>query len=173
MNSNYKVGVTWEEINSEDCRLFLSSPDAGANVLFFGTTRATSNPNGCCQFNEMNANKPNNHSHNDSEKLPVTHLSYSCHERLAVKSMTTIAQQALQKPGVIKVLILHKLGEVPVGEISVVVGVSCAHRREGWEVADWVLEEVKRKVEIWKKEVFENNQHVWKSNAKDDLLNLQ
>lgn len=86
--------------------------------------------------------------------------------------------------GLVKVVLAHRLGEVPVGEESVVVCVSAVHRRTAFEAAEWCLERVKERAEIWKWEEFvgEGNDKkegeemgkgkgMWRSNAVDSDMN--
>lgn len=59
----------------------------------------------------------------------------------------------------------HKLGSCPIGDISVVIAVSSEHRAEALEAVDYAINELKRSVVIWKKEVYENGQAAWKENV--------
>lgn len=95
---------------------------------------------------------------------------------MAMRSMTDIAKKTMEKWTDVKgISIVHRLGDVPVGEESIVVGISSGHREAGWRAGEEVLEEVKKRVEIWKEEVFRNEQgdgdgegegegRVWKAN---------
>ncbi len=60
--------------------------------------------------------------------------------------------------------ISHRLGVVPVGEASVLIAVSSAHRGEGLDAVHWAIDELKRRVPIWKKEVYADGS-TWKENA--------
>ncbi|KAL1954894.1 hypothetical protein VTO42DRAFT_483 [Malbranchea cinnamomea] len=126
----------------------IRSPAAGANVLFTGTTR------------------------NTFEGKPVARLSYTCYPALALKTLRAIAENAVRKHGLKGVSIAHRLGEVPVGEESIVVAVSAGHRGAAWRAAEEVLEECKAKVEIWKREEFEGEDPEvtgeWRANKETD-----
>jgi molybdopterin synthase catalytic subunit len=68
----------------------------------------------------------------------------------------------------IKSSIYHRLGPVPVGEPSIVIAVSSPHRREAFAACEYILEEVKKKVQIWKREFYEGEEEEsaeWKANA--------
>lgn len=78
---------------------------------------------------------------------------------------------------VTRIFVAHRLGHVPVGEASILVCASAPHRRRAFEVAEWALEEVKRDVQVWKREVYgsdadadaslqadEETNGVWKEN---------
>ena len=85
---------------------------------------------------------------------------------MALPSLRSISSAAKQKWSLFGVAVTHRLGRVPIGEESILIAVSAAHRKEAWEAAEWILEEVKRKTEIWKKEVYENpdDEPQWKEN---------
>lgn len=85
---------------------------------------------------------------------------------MALPSLKSIATQAMQKWSLFGVAVTHRLGRVPTGEESILIAVSAGHRREAWEAAEWILEEVKRKTEIWKRETYEDpdQEPEWKAN---------
>lgn len=105
---------------------------------------------------------------------PVESLTYVSYVPLALKTLRSIAEGVREKHGLEKVAIVHRLGTVPVGEESVVVCVSAGHRGEAWAGAEEALEMVKKRVEVWKWEVFtgfssseEEGLGVWRSNVLD------
>lgn len=119
------------------------SPAAGAIVTFSGTTR---------------------NSFNGKE---VLYLDYEAHTPLALKSLREVCHDAVARWDLQAAACFHRLGRVPIGEESIVIAVSSAHRKAGWEAGEWILEEAKRKTEVWKKETFidEDVQHQkWKAN---------
>lgn len=85
---------------------------------------------------------------------------------MALPSLRSISSQAKEKWGLFAVAVTHRLGRVPIGEESILIAVSAGHRREAWDAAEWILEEVKRKTEIWKRESYEDPQiePQWKAN---------
>jgi len=64
----------------------------------------------------------------------------------------------------IKIVIAHRIGVVPPSETSIVIVVSCGHRRESFAACEWILEAVKKKAEVWKREMYEGEEGVWKAN---------
>ena len=95
-------------------------------------------------------------------------------EFLRDRKETSEIETRQDQTGLMKVVIAHRLGEVPVGEESVVVCVSAMHRGTAWRAGEWCLEEVKKRVEIWKWEEFigdeygkESETAMWRSNAID------
>ena len=106
----------------------------GALVLFLGTVRSPSNGR------------------------EVTHLVYEAYHEMALEKLTRIVDTARSRwdPGGIAVV--HRLGKVAVGEISLLIAVSSAHRDTAYEVSRFMIEEIKREVPIWKKEYGEEGE---------------
>lgn len=127
---------------------FVRSPFAGANVLFLGTTR------------------------NNFDNRPVTRLSYSAYPKLALKSLLAIAEDVKQKHGLVKICIVHRMGEVKIEEESIAVAISSGHRQAGWKGSEEILERVKARAEIWKREWFGDTgnveEGVWRANKDRD-----
>jgi len=108
----------------------------------------------------------------------VTRLEYQAYSKLAVKTMTDIflsthanatrsEHAVLSGPPVSPLLhcvVHHRLGVVPVGEASIVIAVSSPHRKEAFVACEYLLEQVKLNVSIWKKEVYESGEPRWKAN---------
>ncbi|KAL4873565.1 hypothetical protein BDV12DRAFT_80784 [Aspergillus spectabilis] len=136
--------LTYTPLDPTTALSTISSPSAGANILFLGTTRDT------------------------FEDRPVAQLSYTCYPQLALKSLDRIAKDAIAKFGLNGVYIAHRLGVVPVKDASIIVAISAGHRGEAWRGAEEILEIVKEKVEIWKREEFVDGAMVWRENRERD-----
>jgi len=78
--------------------------------------------------------------------------------------MTTIAKDIRHKHGLIAVAIVHRLGVVPIGEESILIAVSAPHRQAAWRAGEEALERCKDEVEVWKLEVFDGDEGVWRAN---------
>ncbi|CCA69129.1 related to molybdopterin synthase large subunit [Serendipita indica DSM 11827] len=123
----------------------VSSPEAGAIATFLGQTR------------------------NNFDTKVVTHLEYEAYSALAIKTMATVLQRARtrsQTP-LTRLAIYHRLGECPVGTTSIVVAVSSPHRAEAFEACSWIVDEVKRRAQIFKREYYEGlseAEAAWKRN---------
>jgi molybdopterin synthase catalytic subunit len=78
--------------------------------------------------------------------------------------MLRVAQSVLQKHGLKGVAMVHRLGTVPIGEESILIAVSAPHRQAAWRAGEEALEECKAKVEVWKREEFEEEGGVWRAN---------
>ncbi|KAH9863464.1 hypothetical protein IAQ61_009742 [Plenodomus lingam] len=134
------VELTPHPLSTTSATAFVRSPSAGATVLFIGTTRNT--------FNE----------------LPVASLAYTSYTPLALSTLFKIASTILAKHQCTKITIVHRLGECPVAEESVVIAVSAPHRQAAWRAGEEALEETKKRAEIWKLERFEGGEGVWRAN---------
>ncbi|KAF9453865.1 MoaE-domain-containing protein [Macrolepiota fuliginosa MF-IS2] len=131
---------------------------AGAIAVFVGTTR------------------------NSFKGKTVTRLEYQAYTKLALKTMAEIIHEANhptppvehQPPhdptyvaSLIRCVIHHRIGTVPVGEPSIVVAVSSPHRKEAFLACEKILEDVKRKAQVWKREYYEGEDESkaeWKEN---------
>ena len=98
---------------------------------------------------------------NHNEGLAVTRLEYEAFEALAIKEGERIVQEALQRYGVLKAACVHRVGSLAIGEIAVWVGVSSRHRAEAFAACRYIIDEVKHRVPIWKKEHYVNGDSGW------------
>jgi molybdopterin synthase catalytic subunit/molybdopterin converting factor small subunit len=115
----------------------VSHPDHGAALVFIGTTREWT-----------------------VGKRTIT-LEYEAYRPMAVSAMRSIGDEiAGQWPGTITAM-AHRIGAVGIGEISVVIAISSAHRAEAYEASRFAIERLKQTVPIWKKEVYEDGTE-WK-----------
>jgi molybdopterin synthase catalytic subunit len=114
----------------------VKSPKAGAIDVFMGTTR------------------------NHSDGREVLFLEYVAYEPMAVKLMEAIGAEARRRWAIDRFAIVHRVGRVEVGDASVVIAVSAAHRRQAFEACRYVIDALKRDIPIWKKEAFSDGE-VW------------
>ena len=92
----------------------------------------------------------------------VSSIYYSAYESLAEKEINLIIVSAVEKFGLNDVIIRHRLGDVKVGETAFFVAVESGHRKEGIKGIDFIIDEVKSRVPIWKLEKFEDGSEGWK-----------
>ncbi len=86
------------------------------------------------------------------ESSATSYLEYSCYETMARRELEKIAAQA-QEQWPIRCAISHRLGHLKIGEASVMIAVAGAHRGETFEACRWIIDTLKKRVPIWKKEV--------------------
>jgi molybdopterin synthase catalytic subunit len=107
----------------------VSRPDSGATVLFLGTVR--------------------DHS---SGKSGVTHLDYEVYSELVESKIVEVVAEASNRWPVLAVAVEHRSSRVELGEISVAVAVATAHRADAFDAGEYVIDQLKAKAPIWKKE---------------------
>ena len=86
------------------------------------------------------------------------HLEYEGYEPMALKEMQKLVEAAKKRFEIENVGIVHRLGKLEIGETSVVIAVAAPHRRAAFEACEWLIEELKRTVPIWKKEVYRDGE---------------
>jgi molybdopterin synthase catalytic subunit len=96
-----------------------------------------------------------------NEGKPVRHLEYEAFEALAVSEGARIVAEAIDRFGVSRAACVHRLGDLGVGDLAVWVGVSAAHRDEAFRVCRYIIDEVKHRVPIWKKEHYLDGDSGW------------
>jgi molybdopterin synthase catalytic subunit len=90
----------------------------------------------------------------------VIRLEFEAYEQMALREMNKIAEQALAKWPVQKILIHHRTGVLQIGEVPVIIAVSAVHREAAFEACRYAIDTLKQTVPIWKKEVFDDGE-VW------------
>ena len=118
---------------------FISSSKFGASIIFTGTVR----------------NQNNNKS--------VVGITYDSHDALVIKSFEEIYNETNQKLKIEDkaVFIEHAKGFLNLGEISIIIAVACKHRDEAYVLSRYIIEEIKKRSPIWKKEHYLNNESDW------------
>jgi len=134
------VHITSDKLSFEELSNKVSDNSAGAIATFSGTTR-----------DNFNGKK-------------VVQLEYEAYIPMAEKEMRQICERMRQKWNLVKIALSHRIGEVPVGEVSVIVAASSAHRKDALDAVQFGIDEIKTWVPIWKKEVYEDGS-VWKDNC--------
>ena len=82
----------------------------------------------------------------------ITHLDFECYEPMAISELRKIADIAIERFDVKKVSIHHRVGIVKTTEIAVIIAVACKHRKAAFQACEFVIDELKKDVPIWKKE---------------------
>ncbi|MBA0548593.1 hypothetical protein Golob_019683 [Gossypium lobatum] len=119
---------------------YVSAPQAGAIATFSGTTRDT------------------------FEGKTVVELRYEAYVPMAIRNLKSICCSARSSWDLHSIAVAHRVGSVPVGEISVLIAVSATHRADALDACKFLIDELKASVPIWKKEVYSNGE-VWKENT--------
>uniref|UniRef100_A0A0K8TTC0 Molybdopterin synthase catalytic subunit n=1 Tax=Tabanus bromius TaxID=304241 RepID=A0A0K8TTC0_TABBR len=99
------------------------------------------------------------------ESKKVLSLEYEAYEPMAIKSMKSICSDIRSKwPDIKNIAIFHRLGLVPVKEASVIIAISSPHRESSLQAVSHAIDELKKSVPIWKKELYDDNNAEWKEN---------
>lgn len=131
------IRLTSEPIDIAAVLQSVQSPASGAVVLFVGTTR------------EMT----------DGRRTQWLH--YEAYAPLAQKLLAELACQAQERWPLLGCSVVHRLGRVEVGEASVAIAVSSAHRQAAFEAAEWLIDRLKESVPIWKEEHWADGTRQW------------
>jgi molybdopterin synthase catalytic subunit len=115
----------------------VARPSHGAVLLFLGVVR------------EVNDGRP------------VTGIEYSAYESMAARELAAIAEEAEARYQAVDVAIEHRLGELALEEASVGIAVAHAHRGAAYDASRWIIEELKRRVPIWKRERYLDGTREW------------
>ena len=124
------ISIVAETINVQTILESIEDPSAGGVAMFIGTTR------------------------NSSGGKEVLSLEYEAYQPMALKLLGEIAASAAARWAVKKISIVHRVGRIGVGEASIVIGVSSAHRNEAFEACRFLIDTIKKSVPIWKKELY-------------------
>ena len=87
-----------------------------------------------------------------TDGVETPNLSYEAYEKMAKAELERLVGEAESFWPVVRLVLLHRLGEVPAGEPSVLVGVACQHRAEAFDACRWLIDALKEDVPIWKTE---------------------
>ena len=133
------VDIKNDKISINKAENFISSSKFGASIFFTGTVR------------DVNENKK------------VIGITYDAHDMLVIKSFKEIYQEASEKLKIEDkaVFIEHTKGYLNLGDISILIAVACKHRDQAYVLSRYIIEEIKKKSPIWKKEHYEDQTAEW------------
>ena len=128
-----------EKILTSNAEKFIKDSKFGASIYFLGTVR------------NVNDNKN------------VIGITYDSHDEMVIKSFEEIYNEADQKLDIKDkaVFIEHAKGRLELGEISIIIAVACKHRDQAYVLSRYIIEEIKKRSPIWKKEHYENEESEW------------
>lgn len=131
------VRITEEPIGADEATAFVADPGAGGTCVFVGTVR------------------------DHSGAGEVTGLTYEAWVQLAVRRLEELGEELLSRWSLRRAALVHRVGELPVGDASVVIAVSAEHRAEAFEACRHAIERLKQDVPIWKKEHLVTGESAW------------
>ncbi|MFC1574994.1 molybdenum cofactor biosynthesis protein MoaE, partial [Gemmatimonadota bacterium] len=115
----------------------LRSEEDGAVLIFLGTVR----------------------NHNDGRE--VTGLEYEAYREMGEKVLGAIAGEAAERFGTDRILVRHRVGRLKVGDVSTAIAVATPHRAEAYEASRYIIEEIKKRLPVWKKEHYTDEEPRW------------
>ena len=115
----------------------VAHPDCGGTCVFLGTVR----------------NGPDEHG--------VTAIEYSAYEEMVEAEFGRLLADARGRWPEARIAVRHRLGTIPVGEASIAIAAAAPHRAQAFEACRYVIEEVKRRVPVWKKELRVDGSEIW------------
>jgi molybdopterin synthase catalytic subunit len=131
------IALTHEPIDTAAVLAQVASNDAGAVVLFLGTTR---------EF---------------TRGRQTASLDYECYPEMAEKKLAELATEARRRWPLVGCAIVHRLGHLGLGEASIAIAVSSPHRRVAFEAGQWLIDTIKEVVPIWKQENWADGTSEW------------
>jgi len=133
------IDIKKNKIKTSIAEAFIKSSTYGASIIFNGTVRS------------INENKE------------VIGMTYDTHDQLVLKSFEEIYNEITEKLKILDkvVFIEHIKGYVGLGETSIIIAVACKHRDQAYILSRYIIEEIKRRSPIWKKEHYKGNESKW------------
>ena len=133
------LDIKQKKLSINDAEKFISSSNYGASIIFTGTVR------------------------NQNNNKNVIGVTYDSHDVLVLKSFSEIYYEIENKLNIKNkaVFIEHAKGYLNLKEISIIVAVACKHRDEAYILSRYIIEEIKKRSPIWKKEHYENEDSEW------------
>ncbi len=128
-SQSFEVRVSFDIIDVARVVKKVGRPDSGATAVFLGTVR----------------------DHSEG-KTGVTHLEYEVYAEMVEPKIEEIVEEAAAKWPVLSAVVEHRAGKVDLGEVSVAVAVSTAHRVDAFAAAQFIIDTLKERAPIWKKE---------------------
>jgi molybdopterin synthase catalytic subunit len=135
------IAIRDTALSVDEVRTAIADPAAGGEVLFIGTVRDHDNGSG------------------------VTGLSYSAHPSAQAELHKVAGSLAAKYPDALAVAAVHRVGDLAIGDIAVIVGVACAHRAEAFHACHALIDELKATVPVWKHQRFTDGTDEWVGSA--------
>ena len=133
------INIKEKKISLSEAEKVISSSDYGASIYFTGTVR------------------------NQNNNKNVIGITYDSHDALVIKSFKEIYNESEKKLNIPNkaVFIEHAKGYLNLGEISIIIAVACKHRDEAYILSRYIIEEIKKRSPIWKKEHYADSKSDW------------
>ncbi len=131
------AAIVREPIDPAHVLTLIGADQDGASLLFLGVVR----------------------DHNDGRS--VGGVRYHTYEEMAAQVLSEIVDEAARSAGTDRVAAVHRIGELEVGEVSVAIAVSTPHRAQAYDASRYIIEEIKKRLPVWKKERYSDGAEEW------------
>jgi len=138
------AAIVRKPIDPAHVMTLIGADQDGASILFLGVVR----------------------DHNDGRS--VEGVRYDAYEEMAEKVIAEIVDEAVRVADTDRIVAVHRIGELRVGEISVAIAVSSPHRAEAYDSSRYIIEEIKKRLPVWKKERYSDGAEEWVEVRKPD-----
>jgi molybdopterin synthase catalytic subunit len=132
-----KTWITSEPLDAAMLLREVASPDHGAVVLFLGTVRR------------------------ENDHRAVRGMRYDAYQAMAEGVLHDIAREVVARWNASRLAAAHRIGELNVGEVSVAIAISTPHRADAFAAARYMIEEIKKRLPVWKREHYESGEQRW------------
>jgi molybdopterin synthase catalytic subunit len=131
------TAIVTSAISPDDVLARVGAAEDGAAILFLGTVR----------------------DHADGRA--VDGMRYDAYQEMAESVLAEIAAEAAERLGTDRVAVVHRTGDLDIGEVSVAIAVSSPNRAEAYDASRYVIEEIKKRLPVWKKEHYTDGGDEW------------
>ena len=131
------TAITRGPISPDAVLRHVGGPEDGAAILFLGTVR------------------------NHNEGAPVSGMTYDAYADMAERVLAEIAAEGAESLGSARLAVVHRVGQLEIGDVSVAIAASSPHRAESFDAARYVIEEIKKRLPVWKKEHYVEGEARW------------
>jgi molybdopterin synthase catalytic subunit len=132
-----RTWITTEPLDPAQVLASVGAPEDGALLLFLGIVRE------------------------ENEGRRVVSIRYDAYVAMAERVLAEVAREAAGRLGTERIAVVHRIGELGVGEASVAIAVSSPHRAEAFDACRYIIEEIKRRLPIWKEERYVDGEARW------------
>lgn len=129
--------LTHETIDVDALAREVAADDSGAVITFVGTVRA------------------------EGRDDPLVALEYEAYDKMAAAKMSEVCDMAVARFAIREAVCVHRIGRMAIGEASIAIAVSAAHRADAFAAARYVIDTVKQVVPIWKKDIYRSGRTHW------------
>jgi molybdopterin synthase catalytic subunit len=138
------AAIVQEPIDPAHVLSLIGADRDGASILFLGVVR----------------------DHNDGRS--VGGVRYDAYDEMATRVLSEIVEEAARSADTDRIAAVHRVGDLKVGEVSVAIAVSSPHRAEAYDASRYIIEEIKKRLPVWKKERYSDGAEQWVKGNKPD-----